>query len=185
MQRIILKEFSKIPNLVTLARIFLSLVIFVLLVTDYKIDLIKWIFLAGVATDTLDGQLARLFRQITRLGIVLEPIADTLLVFATVLFIAFRMDFPIWIFVIYLIIFFIGFLNLLAIYIIKKKWFAEKLVASEVSIFFIYATGIFYLFDWRGKFYLAFFSVILGLISLIDFLRHLFRFNKKLARTFG
>jgi phosphatidylglycerophosphate synthase len=180
MQKADLRDIFKISNLITSSRIILALIIFSLLCFNFQTDLIKWIFLLGVITDTLDGSLARSLKQITRLGVVLEPIADTLLVFSTVLFVAFYLDFPRLIFIIYLIIFFVGLFNLIAIYLTKRKWFAEKLVISEVSIFFIYGTGIFYLFGLPGKIYLAIFSVILGMISLVDFLVHLFKFNKKI-----
>lgn len=185
MQKADLNDILKLPNIITLSRIFLAFIIFGLLISNYRTDLVKWIFLFGVLTDTLDGLLARSQKQITRLGVVLEPIADTLLVFSTVLFVAFYLDFPRLIFVIYLIIFFIGFFNLLAIYLTKRKWFAEKLVVSEISIFFIYGTGIFYLFSLPGKMYLAILSVILGIVSLFDFLIHLFRFNKKIEEQIG
>lgn len=38
------------------------------------------VFLAGMATDTLDGWLARSFNQVTRLGKLLDPLADKILV---------------------------------------------------------------------------------------------------------
>lgn len=39
-----------------------------------------FLFLLGMATDTLDGWLARSFNQVTRLGMMLDPLADKILV---------------------------------------------------------------------------------------------------------
>lgn len=181
-QKLNWSDFKKIPNLLSFLRIVLSLLIIFLFSFNFKTELIKWIFVFGVATDFLDGTIARRFNRITRLGIVLEPIADTLLVFGTVLFVTFRLDLPTPIFLIYLVIFFTGFINTLIIYLTKRKWFAKKLVVSEFSIFFVYATGIFYLFNLPFKFYLAIFSVVTGIISLIDLLRQESQFYKSLSK---
>lgn len=173
------KDFLKIPNLLTAFRIFIATIIFILFFTRLLPDLIKWLFVLGVATDAFDGVLARRLNQGSRLGVILEPIADTLLVFSTILFVAFRLDLPFLIFTIYLVIFFIGFLNLLVIYFAQKRWFAKKLEISEVAIFFVYSTGIFYLFNLPYKFWFALISIVFGIVALADFLWQLFKFKKE------
>lgn len=174
------KDFLKIPNLLSLLRIFFAGVIFVLFLFNFAPDLVKWFFLLGIATDAFDGILARRLNQVSRLGVVLEPIADTLLVFSTILFITFRRDLHLSIFVIYLVIFFVGFLNLLVIYFAQRRWFAKKLEISEGAIFFVYLTGIFYLFNLPYRFWLAILSIGFGVVALVDFLWQLFRFKKSL-----
>ena len=73
-----------IPNWLTLLRIFfIPLLVALLLTTAPGMDL--WavgVFLAAAATDLLDGYLARRQGQVTRLGTLLDPIADKLLVTA-------------------------------------------------------------------------------------------------------
>lgn len=179
-QEIQTKDFSKVPNLLTVLRILIAAIIFVLFFTRLAPDWVKWLFVLGVATDAFDGILARRLSQNSRLGVVLEPIADTLLVFSTILFVTFRLDLHFLIFTIYLVIFFIGFLNLLVIYFAQKRWFAKKLEISEVAIFFVYATGIFYLFNLPYKFWFALLSIAFGLVALFDFLWQLFRFKRSL-----
>ncbi len=70
-----------LPNSLTLLRIFLVPILVVVLLTRTHSGL--WvgtgIFGLGVATDYLDGFLARRRGQVTRLGILLDPIADKLL----------------------------------------------------------------------------------------------------------
>src|SRR5437867_7838698 len=70
-----------VPNSLTLFRIFLVPFLVVVLLTKFEGKEI-WgvgIFLVAAATDFLDGWLARRRKQVTSLGILLDPIADKLL----------------------------------------------------------------------------------------------------------
>jgi CDP-diacylglycerol--glycerol-3-phosphate 3-phosphatidyltransferase len=80
---------SNLPNLLTLVRIFL-VPLFIAALVQHK-DRIVWdsrmliallIFLAAAFTDLLDGYLARRWKQITTVGMLLDPIADKLLISA-------------------------------------------------------------------------------------------------------
>jgi CDP-diacylglycerol---glycerol-3-phosphate 3-phosphatidyltransferase len=70
-----------LPNSLTLLRIFLVPILVVVLLTRTPDGLILGtaIFGLGVLTDYLDGYFARRRNQVTRLGILLDPIADKLL----------------------------------------------------------------------------------------------------------
>jgi CDP-diacylglycerol--glycerol-3-phosphate 3-phosphatidyltransferase len=70
-----------LPNSLTLLRIFLVPVLVVVLLTRTQGGLLvgTGIFGLGVVTDYLDGFLARRRGQVTRLGILLDPLADKLL----------------------------------------------------------------------------------------------------------
>lgn len=76
-----------IPNSLTLLRIFLVPVFVVVLVLriPYGDLLAAIIFIAAALTDSLDGYLARKYKQITKLGIILDPIADKLLITAALI----------------------------------------------------------------------------------------------------
>jgi CDP-diacylglycerol--glycerol-3-phosphate 3-phosphatidyltransferase len=71
-----------LPNTLTLFRIFLVPFLVVVLLTKFEgretVGLV--IFLTAVATDFLDGWLARRRGEITTMGALLDPIADKLLV---------------------------------------------------------------------------------------------------------
>lgn len=84
-----------LPNLLTLARIFFVPLVVAALVQErrvYECDcmglrvvlgnemLALVIFLVAAVTDMLDGYLARKWSQITTLGMLLDPIADKLLI---------------------------------------------------------------------------------------------------------
>ena len=67
-------------NILTLSRILLAAIIFVLLISPegYFLALILF-FLAGV-TDYFDGYLARKYNAVSQLGEILDPIADKILI---------------------------------------------------------------------------------------------------------
>lgn len=70
-----------LPNALTLLRIFLVPLLVVFLLTEYtKVGLV--IFLAASITDWFDGYLARRRHQVTTLGMLLDPVADKLLISA-------------------------------------------------------------------------------------------------------
>ena len=76
---------STFINILTLSRIFLAAVIFLLLISPdaYLLALILF-FLAGI-TDYFDGYIARIRNEVTNFGTFLDPIADKLLVAAVIL----------------------------------------------------------------------------------------------------
>jgi cardiolipin synthase len=67
-----------LPNTITLLRLlFIPFIVLYILDADYRMALLLFV-LAGI-TDSLDGNLARLLKQKTQLGMYLDPIADKLL----------------------------------------------------------------------------------------------------------
>jgi CDP-diacylglycerol--glycerol-3-phosphate 3-phosphatidyltransferase len=77
-----------LPNALTLLRIFLVPGLVAVLLTRKSVEGLvigTLIFGVGVLTDYLDGYFARRRNQVTRLGILLDPIADKLLTAAALL----------------------------------------------------------------------------------------------------
>jgi CDP-diacylglycerol--glycerol-3-phosphate 3-phosphatidyltransferase len=70
-----------LPNALTVLRIFLVPVLVVVLLTRTEAGVLLGTFIFGLAvlTDYLDGFFARRRNQITKIGILLDPIADKLL----------------------------------------------------------------------------------------------------------
>ena len=91
-----------LPNSLTLLRIFFVPLLVVLLLTkEPNMDL--WavgVFLLAATTDLLDGYLARRRAQISRVGILLDPIADKLLTSAAFISLVELQQIPAWIVVI-------------------------------------------------------------------------------------
>src|SRR5437667_9066638 len=76
-----------LPNIITLARICLTPVIALLpFIQGYWPKVIAFVvFLIAAFSDLLDGYLARRYGTTSELGILLYPLADKLLLFATLI----------------------------------------------------------------------------------------------------
>jgi CDP-diacylglycerol--glycerol-3-phosphate 3-phosphatidyltransferase len=76
-----------LPNAITFFRVVLVPVLMTFLLVDVKYgDLFALaVFVLAAASDSLDGYLARRFRQTTALGAFLDPLADKLLVAAALI----------------------------------------------------------------------------------------------------
>lgn len=78
---------TSVPNMVTLARIGLTIGCFVALsLAAYGVALILFLIAAG--TDWVDGWWARRFNQVSQIGRVLDPFADKLLICGVFVFLA-------------------------------------------------------------------------------------------------
>ncbi len=67
-----------IPNLLTILRVLLTPILVIFLLEERLTEALIVFIVAGV-TDALDGLIARLYKQKTRLGAFLDPLADKLL----------------------------------------------------------------------------------------------------------
>ncbi|MGI5920266.1 MAG: CDP-diacylglycerol--glycerol-3-phosphate 3-phosphatidyltransferase [Syntrophomonadaceae bacterium] len=76
-----------LPNSLTLLRISLIpiFVIFLTVRIPYGDYLAALIFIVAALTDSLDGYLARKWKQVTKMGIILDPLADKLLITAALI----------------------------------------------------------------------------------------------------
>jgi len=77
------------PNEVTAFRIIATPIVFLLILFGYyKIGIISFLLVAF--TDTIDGSMARVRNQITKFGMMFDPLADKLLIGSMVLLLVFR-----------------------------------------------------------------------------------------------
>jgi len=76
-----------LPIALTLFRIVLVPLIIVFLISSDRVHVLiaAVIFIAASLTDWLDGRMARRWNQVTRLGTLLDPVADKLLVAAALI----------------------------------------------------------------------------------------------------
>ena len=92
-----IKDLFLLPNLITLSRLFVSIYLF----NQYSIEniriplLVTLIAVIGIS-DSIDGIVARRLNQVSKLGIILDPVCDRI-VFLLLLF-WLEDIFPIWFF---------------------------------------------------------------------------------------
>ena len=85
-----LNKLLTLPNILTISRMFLLPLFALGFFINSKIGLIisLVVFLFCCITDYLDGYYARLYKQTTKLGQMLDPLADKIVVAIAILFIA-------------------------------------------------------------------------------------------------
>lgn len=93
-------RFLTVPNVLSLVRLF-GVPLFVWLVLGPHADVwaVVVLALAGL-TDWFDGRIARRWHQVSRVGQMLDPIADRLYIFAIIVALMVRDVIPVWLVVI-------------------------------------------------------------------------------------
>lgn len=76
-----------VPNVITSARLVVSLVLFVFLSFEWYLTGLV-LFILGAATDWVDGYWARKYGQITVLGRILDPFADKIIICGSFVYLA-------------------------------------------------------------------------------------------------
>ena len=99
---------GNLANIITVVRILLAPLFVVLLVLDGGADgplrvAAALLFIVAIATDGVDGMLARRRNLVTDLGILLDPIADKLLTGAALVMLAVLAELPWWVVIVILV----------------------------------------------------------------------------------
>ncbi len=156
-----------IPNIFSIIRILLIIpVIYFLNSREYLIAF--YLIIAAGLTDFFDGYFARKLNQITGAGKILDPLADKLFIDIVAIFLAIKMNFPIWFTALI-----IGrdLLILIAGYIVikKKKFIAQSNMIGKVTFTVIVSSAAAYIIDLDflklPLIYLGTFFIILSMIS--------------------
>lgn len=98
----------QLPNAITIVRIFMAPVFLWMLLADGGSDgALRWwaavIFIVAIATDGIDGYLARKYEIVTDLGKLLDPIADKVLTGFAFIGLSILGELPWWITIVVLI----------------------------------------------------------------------------------
>jgi cardiolipin synthase len=88
-----------VPNILSFIRLLLVPVFLVLIIAG-RDGLALLVLVVSSVSDFLDGVIARRFRQVSRLGQLLDPAADRLFIFAALVGLAIRDVIPWWLFVV-------------------------------------------------------------------------------------
>ena len=170
-----------LPNALTLLRIFLVPVLVVVLLTRVEghVFLGTAIFGLAVLTDYLDGYLARRRNEVTRLGILLDPLADKLLTAAAFLSLVELDAVPAWMVMIILGREFVvtGLRNVAAgrgLLIPASGLGKAKMVTQVISIFLL-LLGRRYAILQRPGMIVLWVVVVLAFVSAVDYFRLFWR----------
>jgi CDP-diacylglycerol--glycerol-3-phosphate 3-phosphatidyltransferase len=97
-----------LPNIITVVRILLAPLFFWMLLADNGADgSLRWwaavLFIVAIATDGVDGAIARRYNLVTDLGKLLDPIADKILTGAALIGLSILAELPWWVTVLILV----------------------------------------------------------------------------------
>jgi len=79
-------EIWNLPNLITVSRLILSLILFVIIYLEGWWKTSAALFILAAATDFLDGYFARKYNQVTTLGRIMDPFVDKIIICGAFIF---------------------------------------------------------------------------------------------------
>jgi cardiolipin synthase len=86
---------SQLPNLITILRL-AAVPVLILFLKDERFAAALVLFIAAGFSDALDGYIAKRWNYITRLGAILDPLADKLMLVSTYVMLAWLDALPFW-----------------------------------------------------------------------------------------
>ncbi len=166
-----------IPNLLTLLRILLTPALVILLLRHDYANALAVFAVAGI-TDALDGAVARLMKQKTRTGAVLDPIADKALLASSYITLAVMGHIPEWLAVLVIsrdVIILFGVLILILFHNgveIKPTVLSKCTTLAQLATIFLVLVHM--AAGWEGRI-LDFAFLATGLFTLASGLHYMYR----------
>ncbi|MBW1829697.1 MAG: CDP-alcohol phosphatidyltransferase family protein [Deltaproteobacteria bacterium] len=164
-----------VPNLITSLRIILTPIFIIYLIDDKTLPALIVFTIAGLS-DAADGFIARVFNQKSKLGAILDPIADKLLLVTAFVMLSVKDFVPSWLTVIVISRDLLILLAVLILFLSKENVEMRPAFISKITTCLQLATVFNVLFaDYFPDFHQ--FSIYLfwatGLMSVTSFLHYL------------
>lgn len=168
-----------LPNFFTMLRI-LSIPFLIIFFDCYYIS--RWIFLFAIITDSLDGIIARASNKKTKLGSILDPTADKLLLVTTFLLLAIYNVIPLWYAVVIISRDFFVFLGWLIIYIITSENTVSPTILGKLTNFTQATLAFLYLIGPLPKYseIIQYYSYIMLALTIISGFDYIMKGSRKL-----
>lgn len=163
-----------IPNILTLFRIIL-IPIFILLFYSsipYGVYYAVTVFFIAGLTDILDGYIARKYKMITKVGIVLDPLADKLMLITVMTCFVTSYYIPFWILVV-IVIQEVGMI-LAGLVLYKKNVVIPSNKVGKLATFLFDISILILVFNRELGTYLIYFSILIAVVSLITYIYKFF-----------
>ena len=136
------------------------------------------IFLVAVISDVIDGYIARTRQQKTKAGAILDPLADKILLISAFICLTIKGEFfpafkfPIWLVVTVISRDVILLIGSMLLYVFRGQLDISPSLWGNATTFFQVASILGIFFQWSFSEYLWYVTVVLTLISAIDYLRN-------------
>lgn len=162
-------DVMNIPNILTVFRLILIPVFIIIFFSKNPNSLLYSIiiFLIAGLTDFLDGYLARRYKLTTRVGAVLDPLADKLMLITVLTCLVIKTYIPIWVLVI--IAAKEVFMIFCGIFLYKKGTIIASNLFGKASTIFFYISIFILVFSEDIGIYLLYISVCTALVALVNY----------------
>jgi len=127
-------NYAEIPNIITLLRILLVVPIVTLLLHEEFSYALLLYTVAGIS-DGLDGYIAKRYNYVSRLGSVLDPLADKLLLVSTYITLAWLELLPLWLVMAVILRDLLIVAGAAAYFLLVGKYAMEPSLISKVNTF--------------------------------------------------
>lgn len=121
-----------LPNFITLARL-LSVPVAVWLILEGAFAAAFWVFVAAGISDGIDGFIAKRFDQRTKLGALLDPIADKSLLVAVYITLGIAGHLPAWLVILVVFRDFLIIGGFLLVHAMAHAMRSEPLIVSKIN----------------------------------------------------
>lgn len=166
-----------IPNLITMIRIILTPVFVIYIINGELISGLMVLIICGLS-DGLDGMIARVFNQKSKLGAFLDPLADKMIIVSAFVTLSVKGLIPSWLTVVVISRDMMIFLGILAIFLNGIKLDIRPAMSSKITTCLHFITLIVVLSNeyiesfaaWRHYLY-----YLTALFTIISFLQYLYQ----------
>ena len=170
------KKILNLPNMLTISRIVLSPLFFILLLNN-KMPAGLIVFVIVALTDLADGWVARRTRQKSTFGEIIDPMADKLMVLLAVIALILKFDFPVY----GLLIFSRDVVSLLgsAVSYFKHEEVWKPNIFGKLTTAFQVITIICFIIKINFKSVILLFTIGLSVLAAITYFIALVKLSKK------
>ncbi|EAK9961083.1 CDP-diacylglycerol--glycerol-3-phosphate 3-phosphatidyltransferase [Campylobacter lari] len=173
-----------LPNILAFIRILLAPLLFFLLINDFENIHPSWInyfacVIFGIAamTDFFDGHIARMWNQTTKLGSIIDPLADKMLILAAFLGLLLTQRADPWI--VYIILVREFFITGFRVIMVSEQFDVSASFAGKIKTSSQVCAVIFLIMQWPFANELLILALFLTLYSGIEYVLAYIKHSKK------
>lgn len=160
-----------IPNVLTVVRLFLIpifVIVFFSQIADHLVFASLIFILAGI-TDILDGYIARKYHLITKLGQIMDPLADKLIQLVVLTCLTVEGMIPLWIIIIYGVKESTMIFGGLFLYTQKEKTVIPANIYGKIATFLFYLAVLSLAFNYQYSNYIFIIAVSFSILSFAQY----------------
>ena len=172
-----------IPNIITMIRILLTPVFVIYVINDKLLTGLVVLIICGVS-DGLDGLIARVFKQKSRLGSYLDPLADKIILVSAFIALSIRGFLPSWLTVVVISRDVLILMGVIILYLNDVDLNIKPVISSKITTCFQFVTVIAvlaeeYLVGLQG--YYPYLYYITAIFTIISFSQYLYQWLKTMG----